>query len=180
MSRCDALSDSDETGALRHAVEPLGSGTLVTSRRLLLAGFLDPEKKLFSHRILSRDECIDPFPKTGNLRCVPPRSCGHTAWAHSEAAFGATEQRLSAAAAGPAAIFATTPWADPPSAFSVCPSGEGTQEAGCVGDMAGNRAGHRKWGTVWAESAKLSRCRQLSTQSHLRCDVDGAGVLQRL
>lgn len=38
-------------------------------------GFLDPEKKLFSHRILSRDECIDPFSKTGNLRwefhCLP-------------------------------------------------------------------------------------------------------------
>lgn len=33
-----------------------------------LLGFLDPEKKLFSHRILSRDECIDPFSKTGNLR----------------------------------------------------------------------------------------------------------------
>ncbi|XP_062867634.1 RNA polymerase II subunit A C-terminal domain phosphatase isoform X2 [Trichomycterus rosablanca] len=33
-----------------------------------IAGFLDPEKKLFSHRILSRDECIDPFSKTGNLR----------------------------------------------------------------------------------------------------------------
>lgn len=37
---------------------------------LLLKGFLDPEKKLFSHRILSRDECIDPFSKTGNLRYV--------------------------------------------------------------------------------------------------------------
>lgn len=35
-----------------------------------LLGFLDPEKKLFSHRILSRDECIDPFSKTGNLRWV--------------------------------------------------------------------------------------------------------------
>ncbi|KAF1662984.1 RNA polymerase II subunit A C-terminal domain phosphatase, partial [Aptenodytes patagonicus] len=35
-----------------------------------IAGFLDPEKKLFSHRILSRDECIDPFSKTGNLRYV--------------------------------------------------------------------------------------------------------------
>lgn len=34
----------------------------------LFKGFLDPEKKLFSHRILSRDECIDPFSKTGNLR----------------------------------------------------------------------------------------------------------------
>jgi len=34
----------------------------------LLTGFLDPEKKLFSNRILSRDECIDPFSKTGNLR----------------------------------------------------------------------------------------------------------------
>lgn len=37
---------------------------------LLFVGFLDPEKKLFSHRILSRDECIDPFSKTGNLRYV--------------------------------------------------------------------------------------------------------------
>ncbi|MGH0127513.1 UNVERIFIED_CONTAM: hypothetical protein FKN15_015177 [Acipenser sinensis] len=37
-------------------------------------GFLDPEKKLFSHRILSRDECIDPFSKTGNLRNLFP--CG--------------------------------------------------------------------------------------------------------
>lgn len=35
-----------------------------------LTGFLDPEKKLFSHRILSRDECIDPYSKTGNLRYV--------------------------------------------------------------------------------------------------------------
>uniref|UniRef100_A0A4W5QFY3 protein-serine/threonine phosphatase n=1 Tax=Hucho hucho TaxID=62062 RepID=A0A4W5QFY3_9TELE len=37
-------------------------------------GFLDPEMKLFSHRILSRDECIDPFSKTGNLRNLFP--CG--------------------------------------------------------------------------------------------------------
>ncbi|XP_040841094.1 RNA polymerase II subunit A C-terminal domain phosphatase isoform X3 [Ochotona curzoniae] len=39
-----------------------------------IAGFLDPEAKLFSHRILSRDECIDPFSKTGNLRNLFP--CG--------------------------------------------------------------------------------------------------------
>uniref|UniRef100_A0A672GS75 RNA polymerase II subunit A C-terminal domain phosphatase n=1 Tax=Salarias fasciatus TaxID=181472 RepID=A0A672GS75_SALFA len=39
-----------------------------------IAGFLDPEKKLFSHRILSRDECIDPSSKTGNLRNLFP--CG--------------------------------------------------------------------------------------------------------
>uniref|UniRef100_A0AAY5EH88 RNA polymerase II subunit A C-terminal domain phosphatase n=1 Tax=Electrophorus electricus TaxID=8005 RepID=A0AAY5EH88_ELEEL len=39
-----------------------------------IAGFLDPEKNLFSHRILSRDECIDPFSKTGNLRNLFP--CG--------------------------------------------------------------------------------------------------------
>ncbi|XP_053101821.1 RNA polymerase II subunit A C-terminal domain phosphatase isoform X2 [Hemicordylus capensis] len=39
-----------------------------------IAGFLDPEKKLFSHRILSRDECIDPDSKTGNLRNLFP--CG--------------------------------------------------------------------------------------------------------
>ncbi|KAM4539566.1 RNA polymerase II subunit A C-terminal domain phosphatase isoform 2-T2 [Odontesthes bonariensis] len=38
-----------------------------------IAGFLDPDKKLFSHRILSRDECIDPFSKTGNLRNLFPR-----------------------------------------------------------------------------------------------------------
>lgn len=40
----------------------------VTPPVVLLSGFLDPEKKLFSHRILSRDECIDPYSKTGNLR----------------------------------------------------------------------------------------------------------------
>lgn len=39
-----------------------------THIRFVFLGFLDPEKKLFSHRILSRDECIDPFSKTGNLR----------------------------------------------------------------------------------------------------------------
>ncbi|KAG1947436.1 RNA polymerase II subunit A C-terminal domain phosphatase [Pimephales promelas] len=39
-----------------------------------IAGFLDPEKKLFSHRIMSRDECIDPYSKTGNLRNLFP--CG--------------------------------------------------------------------------------------------------------
>ncbi|XP_017563943.1 RNA polymerase II subunit A C-terminal domain phosphatase [Pygocentrus nattereri] len=39
-----------------------------------IAGFLDPEKKLFSHRILSRDECIDPYSKTGNLKNLFP--CG--------------------------------------------------------------------------------------------------------
>nr|XP_057903350.1 RNA polymerase II subunit A C-terminal domain phosphatase [Doryrhamphus excisus]XP_057903351.1 RNA polymerase II subunit A C-terminal domain phosphatase [Doryrhamphus excisus] len=39
-----------------------------------IAGFLDPETKLFSHRILSRDECIDPYSKTGNLRNLFP--CG--------------------------------------------------------------------------------------------------------
>uniref|UniRef100_A0ACB8FCM0 Uncharacterized protein n=1 Tax=Sphaerodactylus townsendi TaxID=933632 RepID=A0ACB8FCM0_9SAUR len=39
-----------------------------------LKGFLDPEKKHFSHRILSRDECIDPYSKTGNLRNLFP--CG--------------------------------------------------------------------------------------------------------
>ncbi|KAA8590642.1 hypothetical protein FQN60_014576, partial [Etheostoma spectabile] len=41
-----------------------------------IAGFLDPEKKLFSHRILSRDECIDPFSKTGNLRNLFPCAGG--------------------------------------------------------------------------------------------------------
>uniref|UniRef100_A0A8C4QL36 RNA polymerase II subunit A C-terminal domain phosphatase n=1 Tax=Eptatretus burgeri TaxID=7764 RepID=A0A8C4QL36_EPTBU len=39
-----------------------------------IAGFLDPEKKFFSHRILSRDECINPFTKTGNLKNLFP--CG--------------------------------------------------------------------------------------------------------
>uniref|UniRef100_UPI00358FEBAD RNA polymerase II subunit A C-terminal domain phosphatase n=1 Tax=Myxine glutinosa TaxID=7769 RepID=UPI00358FEBAD len=39
-----------------------------------IAGFLDPEKRFFSHRILSRDECINPFTKTGNLKNLFP--CG--------------------------------------------------------------------------------------------------------
>ena len=39
-----------------------------------IAEILDPEKKLFSHRILSRDECFDPQLKTGNLKALFP--CG--------------------------------------------------------------------------------------------------------
>ena len=39
-----------------------------------IAEILDPEKKLFSHRILSRDECFDPQLKTGNLHALFP--CG--------------------------------------------------------------------------------------------------------
>lgn len=29
---------------------------------------LDPQGKLFSHRVLSRDECFNPNSKTGNLK----------------------------------------------------------------------------------------------------------------
>lgn len=39
-----------------------------------IAQILDPEGKLFSHRILSRDECFDPQLKTGNLSALFP--CG--------------------------------------------------------------------------------------------------------
>ncbi|RWS11626.1 RNA polymerase II subunit A C-terminal domain phosphatase-like isoform X2 [Dinothrombium tinctorium] len=39
-----------------------------------IASFLDPTEKLFSHRILSRDECFDPNSKTGNLKALFP--CG--------------------------------------------------------------------------------------------------------
>lgn len=39
-----------------------------------IAEILDPNKKLFSHRILSRDECFDPNKKTGNLSALFP--CG--------------------------------------------------------------------------------------------------------
>ena len=39
-----------------------------------IAEILDPGKKLFSHRILSRDECFDPQLKTGNLKALFP--CG--------------------------------------------------------------------------------------------------------
>lgn len=39
-----------------------------------IAEILDPDKRLFSHRILSRDECFDPKLKTGNLRALFP--CG--------------------------------------------------------------------------------------------------------
>ncbi|XP_022082329.1 RNA polymerase II subunit A C-terminal domain phosphatase-like isoform X2 [Acanthaster planci] len=37
-----------------------------------IASYLDPEKKYFSHRILSRDECFDPNLKTANLRSIFP------------------------------------------------------------------------------------------------------------
>lgn len=33
-----------------------------------IADLLDPEKKYFSHRILSRDECFDPRTKSANLK----------------------------------------------------------------------------------------------------------------
>lgn len=39
-----------------------------------IAEILDTERKLFSHRILSRDECFDPQLKTGNLKALFP--CG--------------------------------------------------------------------------------------------------------
>ena len=37
-----------------------------------IAKLLDPTEKLFSHRILSRDECLDPHSKTGNLKALFP------------------------------------------------------------------------------------------------------------
>ncbi|BFZ13002.1 hypothetical protein BsWGS_16041 [Bradybaena similaris] len=40
----------------------------------LIARFLDPDEKYFSHRILSRDECFDPLSKTANLKALFP--CG--------------------------------------------------------------------------------------------------------
>ncbi|XP_060805701.1 RNA polymerase II subunit A C-terminal domain phosphatase [Amyelois transitella] len=39
-----------------------------------IADLLDPEKKFFSHRILSRDECFDPRTKAANLKALFP--CG--------------------------------------------------------------------------------------------------------
>ncbi|XP_063540662.1 RNA polymerase II subunit A C-terminal domain phosphatase isoform X2 [Cydia strobilella] len=39
-----------------------------------IADLLDPEKKYFSHRILSRDECFDPRTKSANLKALFP--CG--------------------------------------------------------------------------------------------------------
>ncbi|XP_004922411.1 RNA polymerase II subunit A C-terminal domain phosphatase isoform X1 [Bombyx mori] len=39
-----------------------------------VAELLDPEKKYFSHRILSRDECFDPRTKAANLKALFP--CG--------------------------------------------------------------------------------------------------------
>ena len=39
-----------------------------------VARFLDPQRKLFSHRILSRDECISAHSKTANLKELFP--CG--------------------------------------------------------------------------------------------------------
>ncbi|XP_006819784.1 RNA polymerase II subunit A C-terminal domain phosphatase-like [Saccoglossus kowalevskii] len=40
----------------------------------MIAGFIDPDKKLFSHRIVSRDECFDASSKTANLQAIFP--CG--------------------------------------------------------------------------------------------------------
>lgn len=40
----------------------------------MIAQFLDPDGKLFSHRILSRDECFNATSKTDNLRALFP--CG--------------------------------------------------------------------------------------------------------
>lgn len=34
----------------------------------MIAHFLDPDGKFFSHRILSRDECFDPNSKMANLK----------------------------------------------------------------------------------------------------------------
>ncbi|RVE44889.1 hypothetical protein evm_010436 [Chilo suppressalis] len=39
-----------------------------------VSDLLDPEKKFFSHRILSRDECFDPRTKAANLKALFP--CG--------------------------------------------------------------------------------------------------------
>ena len=39
-----------------------------------IAAFLDPDKKYFSHRILSRDECFDARSKTANMSALFP--CG--------------------------------------------------------------------------------------------------------
>ncbi|XP_069361732.1 RNA polymerase II subunit A C-terminal domain phosphatase isoform X2 [Maniola hyperantus] len=39
-----------------------------------IAELLDPQKKYFSHRILSRDECFDPRTKSANLKALFP--CG--------------------------------------------------------------------------------------------------------
>nr|XP_018666687.1 RNA polymerase II subunit A C-terminal domain phosphatase-like isoform X3 [Ciona intestinalis] len=39
-----------------------------------IAEFIDPKKKFFANRILSRDECINPMKKSGNLRHLFP--CG--------------------------------------------------------------------------------------------------------
>ncbi|XP_063238173.1 RNA polymerase II subunit A C-terminal domain phosphatase isoform X2 [Bacillus rossius redtenbacheri] len=40
----------------------------------MIALFLDPDGTYFSHRILSRDECFNPFSKTANLKALFP--CG--------------------------------------------------------------------------------------------------------
>uniref|UniRef100_A0A1I8GR40 RNA polymerase II subunit A C-terminal domain phosphatase n=1 Tax=Macrostomum lignano TaxID=282301 RepID=A0A1I8GR40_9PLAT len=38
-----------------------------------IASLIDPEKRYFSHRILSRDECYNPLTKTANLKSLFPR-----------------------------------------------------------------------------------------------------------
>ncbi|CAH8589182.1 unnamed protein product [Dicrocoelium dendriticum] len=38
-----------------------------------LAGMIDPDRRYFSHRILSRDECFNPVTKSANLKALFPR-----------------------------------------------------------------------------------------------------------
>ncbi|KAG5452745.1 hypothetical protein CSKR_202287 [Clonorchis sinensis] len=38
-----------------------------------LAGMIDPKRRYFSHRILSRDECFNPVTKSANLKALFPR-----------------------------------------------------------------------------------------------------------
>lgn len=107
----------------------------------LFIGFLDPEKKLFSHRILSRDECIDPFSKTGNLRYVPgTRAARLTVRRPVETALRACSRRVRHC---PVAVFSLDPVPSPPSEWTPGLLGLGAgalSRAGGAGDE----------GAVWA------------------------------
>lgn len=100
---------------------------------LLFVGFLDPEKKLFSHRILSRDECIDPFSKTGNLRYVlATRARGPPSGprGHCPASLGAWSCSRSRSATVRTAVFSLLPSPSLPPRVRAAADPRGLHRAG--------------------------------------------------
>jgi hypothetical protein len=60
----------------------------------MIAMFLDPDGKFFSHRILSRDECFDPNSKTANLTYVTVNIWPFIEWIGETYRDGITDQLI--------------------------------------------------------------------------------------